>query len=126
MVTHNTHGAGTSGRNRVYVDVHWQRVRSLMRGERKQRPFTEIGRNRSNLFRHSEDADREESGSFALTASGQLVLASRTRTLTPRHQITGVRCGNGRFRVPRSFPHQHPCKHRHSPPEGGMRNKRMH
>ena len=62
-----------------------------------------------------------------LTTSCQLVLATRSRSRVPGHQIPGAtgQRGSG-FSVPNDFSEQHPCKQRHSTPEGGMRKKRLH
>lgn len=62
-----------------------------------------------------------------LTTSCQLVLATRSRTRVPGHQIPGAtgQRGSG-FSAPNDFSEQHPCKQQHSTPEGGMCKKRLH
>ena len=60
---------------------------------------------------------------YALT-SRQLIFAARARSRTPGHQL--VATNHPGVRIPCDLSQQHPCKQRHSTPEGGMCKKRLH
>jgi hypothetical protein len=77
------------------------------------------------IERHDLERMRYASTGFKLTTSCQFVFTARSRSGTPGHKLTAS--GNILSHcIPNNFPHQHPCKQPHSPPEGGMRKKRLH
>jgi hypothetical protein len=77
------------------------------------------------IERHNLERMRYTSAGFKLTTSCQFIFTARSRSGTPGHELTAS--GNILSHcIPSNFPHQHPCKQPHSPPEGGMRKKRLH
>jgi hypothetical protein len=70
-------------------------------------------------------SSQHDSAGFNLATSRQLILTARSRTWIPRHQLVA---DSHAFwpRIPCDFSHPHPCKQRHSTPEGGVRNKCLH
>jgi len=68
---------------------------------------------------------QHDSAGFNLATSRQLIFTARSRTRIPRHQLVADSHASWPC-IPSDFPHPHPCKQRHSTPEGGVRNKRLH
>jgi hypothetical protein len=66
-----------------------------------------------------------DSAGFNLATSRQLILTARSRTRIPRHQLVADSHAYWPC-ISYDFSRPHPCKQRHSPPEGGVRNKCLH